>query len=244
MDQSKVDTLKKWAKDEVTKYGEGRVFIDFKKKHKQRLGVCKTIKDSEPIKYELNIYWGENLEEIHDSIDEERFKDTVHHEIAHALVGIKVCKHHTHDHLWKEYAEKLGAMPTSGNTRVTFILWKNGTDGSILGKSGTIKLNVFENDDNPHVALEKNSFGLKQPVQGSRLLACPTCHSVWVRKDSDRDHYCSDDGTRVVDISLEYKKGKIKIDLEKGKTEGWVEGKLDDKILEVHTSDVSEEEPD
>ena len=228
--------LMNWAKDEVKKYGEGRVFIEFKRQHKKKLGVCKPIPGSEPIKYQLEIYWGENLEEVKDDIDLERFKDTVHHEIAHALVGIKVCKHHTHDHLWKEYAEKLGAMPTSGNTRVTYILWRNGVDGSILGKSGPIKLNVFENDENPHIALEKNSFGLKQPVQGSRLIACPKCHSVWIRKDSEKDYFCSDDGTKAVDITMEYKTNKIKVNLDTGQTEGWVQGKVDDDLQIEETS--------
>ena len=39
--------------------------------------------------------------------DEEQIRDTILHEIAHALAGVE----HGHDHVWKAVCKKIGAIP-------------------------------------------------------------------------------------------------------------------------------------
>ncbi|MHB8552437.1 MAG: SprT-like domain-containing protein [Thermoplasmataceae archaeon] len=217
MEESKIQEIKQWGIDQVFKHLEGRGTISFKKSHKTRWGVTKPVKGTDPIQYEIEINHGENFEKVDDSYPykEEITKDTILHEIAHALVGVKVCTHHSHDKIWKEYAKNLGAMPTSGTTTLSFRLWKEKNDGegySILGVPRDIRMNVFDGEKYAHVCIETQGGSRNNAlttVTGNYVFKCPQCNDVWIRKtpiDNENtgkhhDYYCSGCEIVVDDIT-------------------------------------------
>lgn len=212
MEPETVAEIKKFGNETVKKILGERATIEYKKYHKTCWGITKHDKDSDPVTYSIEIYHGVNFEA------DERFKgenakyhvdfikDTILHEIAHAMIGVKVCTHHSHDKVWKIACTELGAMPASGATPLSFRLWKEGASNySILGVPKDVRMNI-DTEDYKHVSVETQNGArnrAKTTVAGNVVLQCPQCGGVWIRKTGVESHtyYCSTCEIPVDDIS-------------------------------------------
>lgn len=183
------EELKKWAIEEVKKYGVKNTTIRFGRVSKKWHGTTKTkIIDGEK-HFVITIHKGENLEEIKDELDVEMFKDTVKHEICHVLAGSEKCEYHSgHDKLWKHYAVLNGVFPASRSGRLSFSLWKKGINATVLGTPLFVRLNVYRKDDEYyHFGLQVDPF--KRSI-GSVIVHCNVCDGYWVVGKEDATYYC------------------------------------------------------
>ena len=166
-----VEALKKESQDLVDLWCKGTPLI-FDKIRRKIWGktVHKNGKD------EIHLYYGDNLERIEDKIDADMFIDTVKHEIAHVLTDSQ-CTFHSHDKLWKEYAVKTGAIPWSGMSRDTYIIYVvRGLTGNLLGKPYGILKNVLPNEKYKSIGIERTDrFNNVHAVMGNVLVRCSTC---------------------------------------------------------------------
>lgn len=202
MEPEKIEEIKSFGKTQVEKLLGTRATIEYKKFHKTMWGVTKHDKESDPVTYSIEIYHGVNFEDDFKFVGDNAkyhadfIKDTILHEIAHALVGVKVCTHHSHDKIWKESCLSIGAMPSSGATPLSFRLWKEGiTNYSILGVPKDVRMNI-NTEDYKHLSIEVQNGArnrAKTTVAGNVVLGCPKCNGVWIRKTDTEKHtyYCS-----------------------------------------------------
>lgn len=96
------NAIEKFANDQLIQHGLYAKGWRFSwNRRKKSFGLCNEIKKV----IQVSAYVAEKGE------SEEKLKDTVLHEIAHALVGNK----HKHNHIWKAKARELGVRPTYGD---------------------------------------------------------------------------------------------------------------------------------
>jgi len=188
------EELKKWAEDKIVELIGHPINVVYKKHHKTKWGATKW--DKEKNEYVIMLYFGSNLEDIKDELDVENYKDTVLHEIAHAKLGLEVCKHHSHDKLWKEEAKKVGALPYATHSKFSFKLMKMGESFKILDGEWVIKKNNL-GGAYPYIA----RYGSKV-IMGDTIVECPKCKRKWVVKlKDDVNYYCEYDEVKCDIVS-------------------------------------------
>lgn len=181
-----VEALKKEAQDLVDLFCKGTPLI-FDKVRRKKWGATLRQDGFD----EIHLYYGENLERIEDEIDAEMYIDTVKHEIAHVMTDSQ-CTFHSHDKLWKEYAQKTGAIPWSSMSKDTYIIFViKHLHGLLLGKPYGILKNVLPDEKYKSIGIERTlAHNNVHAVMGNVLVRCNTCKQEWIRPKENVDYIC------------------------------------------------------